>query len=172
MRGIILAAVASLHLLLLDAATKEWAIRSLRGAPPVPVVDGFFDFAYVENRGCAWGMFQGSVWPLALFSVAAFAFLAWKRREFFRLDAPSVPRRRAGAVAECMIYAGIAGNLIDRAFRGYVVDFIDLHWGANHFPCFNVADICITLAAACLVALSFGEDQAKPAPETPGATAR
>ena len=53
-------------------------------------------------------------------------------------------------------YAGIVGNMIDRMVRGYVIDFIDFHWrDAWHFPCFNVADTCITVAAFILVALSF-----------------
>ena len=46
--------------------------------------------------------------------------------------------------------------MIDRMVRGYVIDFIDFHWrDAWHFPCFNVADTCITVAAFILVALSF-----------------
>ena len=67
-----------------------------------------------------------------------------------------------GAVAECALYAGIVGNLVDRVFRGHVVDFLDFHWGdAWHFPCFNVADVCITVAAGLLLAASFAEPSAK-----------
>ena len=62
-----------------------------------------------------------------------------------------------------LLYAGIVGNMIDRLLRGYVIDFLDFHWrDAWHFPCFNVADSCITVAAAILVALSFaGEGKGK-----------
>jgi len=158
------AAVA--HLLLLDAATKEFAVRNLRGASAISVVPGFFDLAYVENRGCAWGMFQGQVWPLAVFALAVMAALLWWRKEFF-YGAAQGWRRRAGAVSECFLYAGIVGNLVDRVVRGHVVDFFDFHWGdAWHFPCFNVADICITVAAGLLVVVSLatssGKDGGKP----------
>ena len=149
----IFAAVA--HLLLLDAVAKELAAHFLKGAVPVSIIPGFFDLAYVENRGCAWGMFQGASWPLAAFGAAALAFLAWKRRDFFFQDAEDW-RRPAGSVAECLLYAGITGNIIDRVFRGYVIDFLDFHVGSSHFPCFNIADICITVAAALIVAASFG----------------
>jgi len=151
MRRLVFMFVAVVHLLLLDAATKEWAVRCLRGSGPFPVIGGFLDFAYVENRGCAWGMFQGHVWPLAMFAICALALLAWYRREIFMLDAKDW-RAKAGAAAECLIYAGTVGNLIDRVFRGHVVDFIDFHLGDGwHFPCFNVADICISVAAGLLV---------------------
>ncbi len=137
------------NLLLVDAVTKELAVGFLKGAPAVSVVDGFFSLAYVENRGCAWGLFQGHVWPLAAFGAAALALLVWKRRAVFG-------EGRAGAVAEPLLYAGVLGNLIDRLVRGHVVDFFDFHWAeAYHFPCFNVADACITGAAALLVAASF-----------------
>ena len=89
------------------------------------------------------------------------AFLAWRRRDFF-FTGTAGWRRRAGAVAECLLYAGILGNLVDRVFRGFVIDFLDFHWGPHHFPCFNVADICISVAAGLLVLASFGAPSGKP----------
>ncbi len=146
------AAVA--NLVLLDAVTKELAAAKLKNAAAVPVIPGFFNLAYVENRGCAWGLFQDQVWPLAVVGVLALGVLVWKRREIFGIAATGW-RRVCGAVCEGLLYAGIVGNLIDRVCRGYVIDFLDFHWGRAHFPCFNVADICISLAAAGLIALSF-----------------
>ena len=142
----IFAAVA--NLVLADAVVKELAVGLLKRNGAVAVLPGFFDLAYVENRGCAWGMFQGQVWPLAIFGVAALALLVWKRRSVF---GPGI----AAGVAECLLYAGIVGNLIDRVFRGFVVDMFDFHWGVHHFPCFNLADSYITVAAGLLVLLSF-----------------
>lgn len=149
--------VAALHLLLADAVTKELAIHHLykSGAGSISVIPGFFNLTYVENRGCAWGMFQGQVWPLAVFAAAVMVLLVWRRRDFFFLTGPGWCVRWS-SVAETFLYAGIAGNLIDRVCRGYVVDFLDFHWReAYHFPCFNVADVLISLAAAILIILSF-----------------
>ena len=78
---ILFAAVA--NLVLADAITKELAAGYLKGAAAVSVIPNLFDLAYVENRGCAWGMFQGQVWPLAVFGLIALAFLIWKRRSIF-----------------------------------------------------------------------------------------
>ena len=151
MRRFLLYFVAVTHLVVADAIAKEVAVGYLKGRPPLPVIPGFFDLAYVENRGCAWGMFQGQVWPLAAFALAAFAFLVWKRDSVFG-------RGRCAALSEALLYAGMVGNLIDRLFRGYVVDFLDFHWkAAYHFPCFNLADVFITVAAGLLILCSFAK---------------
>ena len=128
-----------------DAVTKELAAGLLKGSAAVSVIPNLFNLAYVENRGCAWGMCQGAVWPLAVFGGLALLFLIWKRRAVFG-DA---------WVAPCLLYAGIVGNLVDRIFRGYVIDMLDFHWGVHHFPCFNLADVFICVAAGLIALESF-----------------
>ncbi len=151
---IVFAAVA--NLVLVDAVAKEIAAVQLKGRAAVSVIPGLFSLAYVENRGCAWGMLQGQVWPLAVFGVAALAVIVWRRRDIFEVSEGS-PRIAAvlGAVAEPLVYAGIIGNVIDRVFRGYVVDMLDFHWGSSHFPCFNFADSCICVGAGMIVLASL-----------------
>ena len=153
-RFLILFAVVA-NLVLADAVTKELA-RGYLGAGAsrprvIEVIPNLFNLAYVENRGCAWGMFQGQVWPLAVFGLIALAFLIWKRKSVFGVG-------RLAAVSEPLLYAGIIGNVIDRLFRGYVVDMFDFHWGIHHFPCFNVADslICISVGFLLLSSLLDG----------------
>jgi signal peptidase II len=50
-----------------------------------------------------------------------------------------------------LILGGALGNLYDRAFVGYVVDFIVLHYDGSYFPAFNVADSAITVGAGVLI---------------------
>ena len=146
-RFLILFAAVS-NLVLADAVIKELAAGYLKGAAAISVIPGLFNLAYVENRGCAWGMFQGQVWPLAVFGLVALAFLIWKRKSVFGSG-------RLPAIAEPLLYAGIIGNIVDRLFRGYVIDMFDFHWGIHHFPCFNVADslICISVGLLLLASL-------------------
>jgi signal peptidase II len=54
-----------------------------------------------------------------------------------------------------LILAGALGNLIDRVFRGYVIDFLDLYVKKWHWPSFNVADSCVTIGAFLLVFIVF-----------------
>ena len=160
-RFLILFAVVA-NLVLADAVTKELAAGCLRGSAAVSVIPNLFNLAYVENRGCAWGMFQGQVWPLAVFGLVALAFLIWKRKSVFSSSA-STSSLHLAALAEPMLYAGIIGNVIDRLFRGYVIDMFDFHWGVHHFPCFNVADSLICIAVALLLLASLFEGRKKQA---------
>ena len=144
MKRLVFTFAAVMNLLLVDQAVKAVAIARLKGAPSVTVLNGFFNLAYVENRGCAWGLFQGHVWPLAAFAIVAMAFVIWKRRSIF-------PTGVVGVLAEVTLYAGILGNLVDRLWLGCVVDLFDFHWGIHHFPCFNVADVYINIAAGLLI---------------------
>lgn len=148
LRKMILFSAAVANLLLVDQLVKAASVSYLKGNPPMEVIPNLFNLAYVENRGCAWGMFQGHVWPLAVFAIAAMALLVWKRKSVF-------PRGAWGVLSEILLYAGILGNLIDRLARGCVVDMFDFHWGVHHFPVFNVADSYITVAAALLLVFGF-----------------
>ena len=147
---IVFAVVA--NLVLVDAAVKEIAAGCLKGAAAIVVIPSSFNLAYVENRGCAWGMFQGQVWPLAVFGLLALAFLVWKRRSVFG-------ENRLSLIAEPLLYAGIIGNIIDRLYRGYVIDMFDFHFGSSHFPCFNVADTLICVSVGLLLLGSFAGER-------------
>lgn len=143
-RTLVFVSGVSIHLLLLDQFAKFLALKRLDGTPGVEVIPGFFNLYLVRNRGCAWGLFQGSVLPLAAFAVVALAFLVWKRKAVFG-------QGRLAFWTETLLYAGIVGNLIDRLFLGCVIDFLDFHWYSHHFPVFNLADVYISVAAGLLV---------------------
>ena len=166
LRRLVFMFAAVVHLLLLDQVVKAAAIFYLKSQPPRVVIENLFNLAYVENRGCAWGMFQGQVWPLAIFAIVALGFLFWKREALF-------PVGKLGVIAEMLLYAGIIGNLVDRLARQCVIDMFDFHWGIHHFPCFNVADSYITVAATILIVLGFlqKKDDGRPsaAPKKDGA---
>jgi len=145
MRRFVTIFTVTVNLVLADAVTKELAEHQLGPGGSFEVLANFFNLALVHNRGCAWGMFQGQVWPLGVFGVIALAFLVWKRKQFFA----------GNLFCECLLYAGIVGNVIDRFARGYVIDFFDFHWYGSHFPCFNLADTYISVAAGLLILMSF-----------------
>ncbi len=163
LRRIVLFSAAVVNLLLVDQVVKAVAVASLRDNPSVVVIPNRFNLTYVENFGCAWGMFQGQAWPLAIFGIIVMALLIWKRKSVF-------PRGGWGVLSEILLYAGILGNLVDRLARGYVVDMFHFHWNNHHFPVFNVADSYITVAACLLLILSFlQKDEAEEAEKDSGA---
>lgn len=134
---------------LLDQGSKELALSLLAGAP-VPVLAPCFELRLVHNPGAAWGMLAGRRLVLAGVSAAMLGLLAWNRRE---LCATRLSRLASG-----LLVGGIAGNLVDRAFRtgGLVVDFLHVHWrDAWDFPTFNVADSAICVGVALLLIASL-----------------
>ena len=98
-------------------------------------------------------------------SGAAFSFLAgasgWQRWFFIGLGAVAAVviiwmlRSHAGQRLFCwslaLILGGAVGNVIDRVWHGYVVDFIQVHYAGMYFPSFNIADSAITVGAALLI---------------------
>jgi signal peptidase II len=136
----------------LDQLTK-WIVRQnfpLVG-DGVPVIPGLLDFRYVSNTGAAWGSFSGQQIPLVIFSVLMLVVLIWRRKIFLG----DVSCRN---VILGLLIGGITGNMIDRIFRHFVVDFIDFYHGRWHFPAFNVADsaICIGVGLYLLVSWRCG----------------
>ena len=121
--------------LLLDRFTKLWAIASLKGTEGISVIKGFFTLDYLENRGAAFGMLQNKQWLFVIIAGAVIIFMVAyliKKRPSFKLT----------SISMALIISGGIGNLIDRVYYNYVVDFIMLHYkDVYYFPTFNVADV-------------------------------
>jgi signal peptidase II len=67
------------------------------------------------------------------------------------------PEQNVLALGLSLVLGGALGNVIDRVWHGYVVDFIHVHWRDWYFPAFNVADSAITIGAGCLLLDAFLE---------------
>ena len=131
--------------MLLDYVTKIWAIDTLKGKADNTVIEGFFDFSYLENRGAAFGIFQGRVYLLAFVTMIIMAVL-------FVMYQKTKKKTKLLTISTALILTGAIGNLIDRLRYGFVVDFISWHWkNTYYFPTFNVADICITVGTGLLI---------------------
>ncbi len=117
------------------------------------IIPGFFNLNHVRNRGAIFGFFNqpGSSWTfilLTLFSLMALGLVVYY---FFK-----VPRsEKLLKVALSLVLGGALGNIMDRLFRGYVIDFLDFFIGKYHWPSFNVADSCISVGAILLVFIFF-----------------
>jgi signal peptidase II len=133
---------AAAAIVLLDQLTKRWAQASLPG-DPIVVIDGFLAFAYAENPGSAFGLFQDAGQVIGVLAIGISGFVLWMM---------AGAERRFDVVALGLVLGGAIGNLVDRLTRGdgfidgRVVDFIRL-WA---IPNFNVADAAINVGVALL----------------------
>lgn len=134
-------------LIVVDQATKWLAVRVLDFGERVAVLPGFFDFTLVYNRGAAFSFLAGAAgwqrWFFTAVGLAASVFLVWMLARH--------GSQRLFSFALTLILAGALGNVIDRLWRGEVVDFVLLHWRGWFFPAFNVADAAITVGAVLLI---------------------
>ena len=128
---------------LVDLVTKVVAVHQL-GQEPVEVLGSLLQLHLTRNAGAAFSTGTSMTAAIAVFGCLAFVAVTVLARRV---------RSTAWAWAFGLLLAGIAGNLTDRFFRdpgplrGHVIDFLEL----PHWPIFNVADICINLAAALIV---------------------
>lgn len=133
-------------LILADQLTKLWALAELRGSEGISVITGIFELQYLENRGAAFGILQNHKVLFLLITVLAAVLLTYI---YARIpdDKKYIPLR----ICYVLLMAGAFGNMIDRAFRGYVVDFF--YFKLIDFPIFNVADIYVTVTMVLLMGL-------------------
>lgn len=139
-------------LILVDQVSKDALLYLITGGVPthgaawkiVPVpylmahVTNFFNIVFTWNPGASFSMFRtlGEIAPVAIIAVTAAIIGVLGNYAICRAHSwerwPLV-----------LIIGGALGNLIDRIRFGAVIDFLDFHIGAHHWPAFNFADICI-----------------------------
>ena len=132
-----------------DQLTKHLVRSQLMLHDAIEVIPGFLNLVHVRNTGAAFGFLNVVDLPfkralmtsIALIALGAIGFYTW------RVEAQETLSRTGLS----LILGGAVGNLIDRAFMGYVVDFIDVYMNSVHFWAFNVADSAITVGACLLI---------------------
>jgi len=148
-----------------DMATKLWVDASLTFADRISVIDGFFYITHVRNPGAAFGLFNSA--PAAVRLTAFIGITLVAIAMIFSFYRRLAPGERLSALSLGLILGGAGGNLIDRIFRGEVVDFLHFRlWGGYQWPDFNLADSFIVVGVALLVIellASEGETSADPA---------
>lgn len=139
-------AIAAAILIGLDQAAKYLALVNLKPIGSMVLVDGFMDLTFVKNHGVAFGMFSGQRWFILLLTGAITVALI-----YFYMKLPKTKEYQYVRMTMVLIFAGAIGNMIDRIFRGYVVDFFEFTFFS--WPVFNVADIYVVIGVVILAFL-------------------
>ena len=132
--------------ILIDQFTKTLILGAFANGDS-HTVTAFFNIVRVHNTGAAFSFLAGAAgwqrWFFIGLGLVAALFIVWLLR--------SHGAQRLFSLALALILGGAVGNVIDRLLHGYVVDFIQVHYGNAYFPSFNVADSAITLGAVLLI---------------------
>ena len=129
-----------------DQIAKRLAYVYLKKQPSISLIPGVLElhYLYPENRGIAFGMFQGGVLFFAIISILFLGVIvyAWIRIPKERFYLPLL-------MIAAVLSSGALGNFIDRFFRGYVIDFI--YFSLINFPVFNLSDIYVVVSGILLI---------------------
>lgn len=124
-----------------DFLLKILVINNLKPIGTVEVIPGLFSLKYVENKGAAFGMLSDARWIFIVFTIVIIIAL------IFIMIRKNINSKLFNVAAILIIGGGI-GNLIDRIFYGYVVDYLSISFFP---PVCNFADYCITIGAVLMV---------------------
>ncbi len=129
-----------------DQLIKYWTVEHLALGESAAFWPGVMRLTRVHNYGAAWSSFSGMRWLLIVVTAAVMAVVTvLLMAAVAYLLVRRIVRHPLGVIAGLMILAGGVGNLIDRLFRGYVVDMFDLTLFS--YPVFNFADCCVVVGA-------------------------
>ena len=126
-----------------DRFSKIYFSDSLSMGESLPIIRNFLHFTMVHNTGIAFGLFKNQGVVFIIIPIIAIVLLVFNIYYYRNNKVLS----RTYIIAFSLILGGAIGNLIDRIYYGYVIDFIDF----RIWPVFNIADSAITIGAIIIL---------------------
>lgn len=131
----------TLLLIICDQVSKIAVLKYLKPVGTTVVLKDILSLTYVENRGAAFGILQNSRWVFICTTIIILAVLIIYKIKY-------KPQGKIINTSLCLLISGAIGNLIDRIFRGFVVDMLEVTF--IEYPVFNVADCFVVVGAILL----------------------
>ena len=136
--------IFSIFLLIFDQVSKAMIVSQFDLYESISVAP-FFNLTFVVNYGFAFGFLNSPSLNQIIVSVVILSIIIY----FLYLLIKT--QDRVFRICLVLILSGALGNFIDRIYRGYVVDFIDIYVFNYHWPAFNIADSCISVGFVILI---------------------
>lgn len=144
----------SLLTFVLDVVIKLIITNNLSYNQSVVVINNFFNITLVKNTGGAFSLFSGKVFYLIIISVFILFMIIYYIYKNKINDNLTL-------IGFALLLGGAMGNLFDRIYYGYVVDYLDFKFLGMNFPIFNMADVCIVVSCLLLFFLGVFYDNRK-----------
>ena len=129
---------------IIDLVSKLIVSNLMNVNDSIRIIKNFFYITYVRNTGAAFSIFSGEVLGLVIVSliiISLIVYYIWKNK----------PQSNLEKIGYSLIIGGAIGNLFDRIFYGYVIDFFDFIIFGYDYPIFNLADSFIFVGVLLLV---------------------
>lgn len=127
-----------------DQITKIIVSSSMQLSSSQTIIDNLLYFTYAQNKGAAWGMFQGKIMVFLIVALVAATGMIY----YFMQTKEKETLTRYGLV---LAFSGAIGNVIDRVVLGHVRDFIDVVIFGYDFPIFNIADMAVVIGFGLVI---------------------
>lgn len=145
-KHIIYSIISCVILIIIDQVTKLLAIDYLKGTDGIDIIAGVFKLQYLENMGAAFGILQNRQSFFIIAGVLIIGIVS-----YLYISMPFTKRFLPLRICFVFLIAGAIGNMIDRIYYDFVVDF--LYFELIDFPIFNVADMYVTVTMFVIVFL-------------------
>ncbi len=129
--------------LIIDIISKIIIVSKLNLNASKVIIKDFFSLTYIKNTGGAWGILKDNVIILIIITIIFLGIFI----SYFQKNKLSLYEQISYGLA----LGGILGNLLDRIFRGYVVDFLNFNIMGYNYPVFNLADTFIVVGVLILI---------------------
>ncbi|MDU2066315.1 MAG: signal peptidase II [Sporomusaceae bacterium] len=126
--------------IILDQLSKYYISHTFQPDMSIPIIRNVFHLTYVLNPGAAFGILVNQQWLFITIALIIFGAILY----FYRKIPPTYRLFRFGI---SLMAGGACGNVIDRIYFGYVIDFFDF----RIWPVFNVADIAIVCGVGFMI---------------------
>lgn len=132
-----------ISIVIIDQLSKLIVVNTLELNNALTIINNFFRFLYIKNTGAAFGILGGNIFLLVFITLALIYYLLYELNKNIN--------NKLYLIAIPLIIGGALGNLIDRVFRGYVVDFISFIIFNKEMAIFNIADIFIFIGVVLYI---------------------
>ena len=142
--------IFSLIFVLIDFIIKLFIKNNFIVNESIRVINNFFYITYCKNYGVAWSILSGKQIIPIIVAIIVLIYIFFEIKRSKKLD-------KFDIIGYSLLTGVIIGNLIDRLFYGYVIDYLDFYIFNYNYPVFNFADICIVIGVIIIIFFKKGD---------------
>lgn len=148
-KGDMMIAIFTIVFFMIDRITKIFALKI---ESSIDIIPNLFRLTLAKNTGIAWSLFSNDTVIITIVTMIIIFF-------FIKYILDNKNGNKLYNVCYAMILGGAFGNLFDRVFLGYVIDFLDFNIFGYDYPIFNLADTFIVCGIIIIILVGGIRDE-------------
>lgn len=144
----------SLFFIVIDQIIKLLIDKFINLGETVYLIKDFFNLMYVRNTGAAFSIFTNNTLILGVISLIFTLIVLY----LIKFDNDKLRINKTTTIIYSLLLGGIVGNMIDRLFRGFIIDYLSFNIFGYYFPIFNLADSFIVIGCLLYFIITIKEE--------------